>query len=450
MSQDLSEGQRQEIEAHLRAGRKLEAIRRYRELTGAGLARSKQAVGLIEKAMSADAGRPADAPGLRSPIERPSARRNFIMPVALVLAAAVAVQGWLGDAVPGPQMLRELAETARQVLQSWREAPSREAAPSVRQDSPLTATEAVTPPPRVSIELASLRVLSAEHISAARSADEASGLRRRSDDPRPMPWHDSPLAEAIAHHYRRKLDNPQYQAWKSEPGLPGLHPLLEEEAAIKTARAELARTLAAPDGVVPIAIPRLEQRRPAVDGVFESGEWDGALALPMGVGGADTRLLMFSDGARLYLAVDAPQETSAGGYDQFRFYFHVNLAPVLRNERLHVSRGQQAVRALRATTARWSGRAPRNEDERWMRWNITDWGVLRRVEGASELGPHRRYEASLELDEAGLHRGVPFPVFVEVETDPIKRPDGSRERRMLGELGSQQAPYWFLIEAGGE
>jgi hypothetical protein len=51
----------------------------------------------------------------------------------------------------------------------------------------------------------------------------------------------------------------------------------------------------------------------------------------------------------------------------------------------------------------------------------------------------------LELAESGLHPGVPFAAFVEVETDP--RDDGKRrERVLLGTLGSQEKPLWFEID----
>ncbi len=59
---------------------------------------------------------------------------------------------------------------------------------------------------------------------------------------------------------------------------------------------------------------------------------------------------------------------------------------------------------------------------------------------------HRRYEAVLDLQESGLHPGVPFPARVEVETDPVRNEDGGvTSRRYVGRLGSRAAPLWFVI-----
>jgi ribosomal protein L7/L12 len=53
MSHPLSESQRQEIESHLFAGRKIQAIKIYREATGLGLKEAKDAVEAIEAELRA-------------------------------------------------------------------------------------------------------------------------------------------------------------------------------------------------------------------------------------------------------------------------------------------------------------------------------------------------------------------------------------------------------------
>jgi hypothetical protein len=59
---------------------------------------------------------------------------------------------------------------------------------------------------------------------------------------------------------------------------------------------------------------------------------------------------------------------------------------------------------------------------------------------------HRQYEAAIHLGEAGLHRGVPFTLYLEVETDPLKNEQGKiLERQYLGELGNENNPQWMVF-----
>ena len=53
---------------------------------------------------------------------------------------------------------------------------------------------------------------------------------------------------------------------------------------------------------------------------------------------------------------------------------------------------------------------------------------------------------ALDLDEAGLHPGVAFPAFFEIEGDPEKTPDGKfKARTTLGRAGSLHEPVWLRI-----
>jgi hypothetical protein len=100
---------------------------------------------------------------------------------------------------------------------------------------------------------------------------------------------------------------------------------------------------------------------------------------------------------------------------------------------------------IRQTTVRWSGPPGSADTESWKKFPIVEWNIFRNAYGASLLNDHRRYEAALDLVESGLHIGVPFAAFVEVETDP--KDDGTqRERVLLGTLGSQDKPLWFQID----
>jgi len=65
----------------------------------------------------------------------------------------------------------------------------------------------------------------------------------------------------------------------------------------------------------------------------------------------------------------------------------------------------------------------------------------------STMITHRQFAAVLDLAESGLHPGVPFAAYVEVETDPQTDARGRVQHRVLaGTLGSQAAPVWFELE----
>ena len=52
------------------------------------------------------------------------------------------------------------------------------------------------------------------------------------------------------------------------------------------------------------------------------------------------------------------------------------------------------------------------------------------------------------LDEAGIVPGVAFPLWLEIEGDPLR--DANRKfkaRSNLGQAGSNDAPLWFRVAA---
>jgi hypothetical protein len=154
-----------------------------------------------------------------------------------------------------------------------------------------------------------------------------------------------------------------------------------------------------------------------------------------------------ADRRRLYIACDAPAETTEDGYDQLRFYVHIGLTPLMVNERVHVGHTSGRLGGIRQTTVRWQGAPAANDGERWKNAEINDWRIYQKAVGASTIDGHRRYEAALDLDETGLFVGVPFTARVEVESDPRRDATGGfRGRTIIGELGRPIAPVWFVIE----
>jgi hypothetical protein len=247
--------------------------------------------------------------------------------------------------------------------------------------------------------------------------------------------------------YDQKFANPNYVTWMSRPGLPTGHQDFDEEKLIKSIRARIAKHLKAPPEAEIIKIPVIAGSPPLVDGRLDYPEWLAATKVAMESPHTRTKLLLLSDGSRLYLGADVPDERTRHGFDQFRFYLHVLGSKLIVNERLHVGTDTYNSGGIRETHVRWRGAPARNDDERWKNFGISDWQIYRQARGRSYFGDYRQYEAVLDLAEAGLPIGVPFPVFVEVETDANYRPDGKfGSREYLGMLGSQNAPVWFVID----
>lgn len=253
------------------------------------------------------------------------------------------------------------------------------------------------------------------------------------------------LERRLAQAFQAKLANPEYVASKSRRGIPSAGHQFLEERQIKALRSALASKLRPPAGTRPLKIPLDCSDAPRIDGEFAEGEWKSALNLPMVPEANRTALKILSDGHRLFLGCDVPGETTGGGWDQFRFHIHPNLSPLIVNERIHLGNEHKPLGGIRQTTVRWNGPPGAGDRESWKNFPIVDWNIFRNACGASLLNEHRRYEAALELDESGLHLGVPFAAFVEVETDP--KDDGNRrERVLLGTLGSQDKPLWLEID----
>jgi hypothetical protein len=254
---------------------------------------------------------------------------------------------------------------------------------------------------------------------------------------------DESLRKAFVEAYKAKFANPAYIKLLKQKGFPDGYQDFPEERGIKYARAAIARALAPPEGIKPIVIPMLKGQAPMIDGVIEVGEWSEAAAI--NVGGTDykTTLLLSSDGKRLFLACDVPDEPIAESYDQFRFYFHVNVIPELANERMHIA--PYMVSAIRETAIPRSMALP-EEPEPVRNYSINDSNIFRTLAGATQVRQHRQYEAVIDLSEVGLEPGIPFPARVEVERGPQLDANGKFvERRYVGSIGIDNDPIWFVV-----
>lgn len=205
----------------------------------------------------------------------------------------------------------------------------------------------------------------------------------------------------------------------------------------KAARARLAAQRVVPPGREVLAVPRLDAA-PAIDGVIGAEEWRGARRILLAPESLGSSVLIGSHGDSLYLAADAPADTTASGFDQFRIWFHIRLSPWLDNERVFVDRSG-GVSALRATRFPWGDNPPRTR---------TDWRIYERARGASTLDGHRRFELALDLAEAGIASGAAFPAWLEIEGDPLRDAAGKfKARSDLGRAGSHAEPLWLRVGA---
>jgi len=246
--------------------------------------------------------------------------------------------------------------------------------------------------------------------------------------------------------YRKKLANPQYLAWKNKPGLPKGYQDNIEERHIKYALAKISNNLKLPGKTKVQSIPLISASSIAIDGIIQTNEWKRASKVKLEPNESGSTLYLQADKDWLYLAVDVPGDTTQSGWDQFRFYIHVDIDPAIVNERIHVSgRKQVPLGGIRQTRILWQGEPAKNENERWKKFPISDWRIYRLAIGASSIQKHRQYEAKLNLKESGLSTGVAFPAFVQIETDP-KLEGGHRKRQYLGELGNQDKPVWMIMK----
>ncbi len=238
--------------------------------------------------------------------------------------------------------------------------------------------------------------------------------------------------------FAAKLANPAYAKRQRLSFGQQPYQAFDEEALLKQVRSQIAASVVPPPGAPVISVPILSGRAPVIDGRLGAGEWRGAVRTDLGKG---TTLYAMSDGRQLYMAADVPSDTTEDGFDQLRVSYHLDLAGVIANERVHVSRSPtDAFASYRLShLPRPGGQPP---------LALSESHIYRDGRGASTMIGHRQFELALDLEETGLHLGVPFAAYVEVETDPLTDWGGRfLARAYAGRLGSQTAPVWLVIGA---
>lgn len=249
------------------------------------------------------------------------------------------------------------------------------------------------------------------------------------------------LAQMIDYKFR----DPAYAAaLDARKGIPSSFNMPEEQW-IRKARAEISRLRKAPPGVRVLTIPRA-QVAPSLDGRITAEEWKGALRLALAPEAGGTSVLLLAHGGQLYLAAHATPDRTEDGYDQFRFWFHIDLSPYLRNERVFLA-GKGWFAQLREVMLPHEREPILESPPPGARLTQkTDWNIFERSRGASRVEGHRQYEMAVELDEVGIFPGVPFPAFFEIEGDPVKDAAGKfKARTVLGTAGSREQPVWLHV-----
>ena len=181
--------------------------------------------------------------------------------------------------------------------------------------------------------------------------------------------------DVIAALYRNKLANRDYLAWKSGKYSSKEFQDFREEDWIKQARAVVAQRVAPPEGARVETIPLVKTSPPLIDGRLDDAIWNEALRLPLEESLQANALLLAADEEYLYLGCDAPGETTEKGFDQCRFYFHLNLTSLIKHERVMLT-PPGTLRSGRRTEVEWEGKTSDDQDERWKRYPIDDGDIF--------------------------------------------------------------------------
>lgn len=286
-------------------------------------------------------------------------------------------------------------------------------------------------PPR-SVE----RIAPAQGPAYAREADRGTAPTHAAEQ--------APEHEALGRALAKKFENPDYAAaLAARNRIPTSHDMPEEHA-VRRARSKLTLARRAPPGARVLGIP-LTATPPTVDGVVQPGEWERALRLTLEPADKGSEVLLLAHGATLYLAALAPADRTEDGFDQFRFWFHLELSPFLENERAFIA-GRGRLISLRGVRLPRDGATFTPSQPLSRLLAKTDWNIYSASRGASSMTGYRQFEMALDLAETGLPKSAPFPAFVEIEGDPVRDPAGKFKARLsLGQLGTAKAPLWLRI-----
>lgn len=253
---------------------------------------------------------------------------------------------------------------------------------------------------------------------------------------------DIQLWKAIA----AKLANPEFAAARSQRGrLPPPSFAMPEEQAVRQARDKIAGTRRAPAGTTVLVVPRASAA-PRLDGVAAELEWRGALRIALEPARRKASVLLLWHGGHLYLAALAPSDRTDAGFDQLRFWYHLDLSPFFENERAMIG-GRGDARTLRGVRLPRAGETTIRDgmDPKALQRD-TDWGVHGRLYAASAVTGFRQFEAAIDLAEAGIAPEVAFPAYIEIEGDPETDAAGKFKARVTeGQIGSQGQPIWLRL-----
>jgi len=268
------------------------------------------------------------------------------------------------------------------------------------------------------------------------------------------PWHGGPgiappvqgnsdqvqLGRAIA----VKFASPDFAVTRYAPNrIPNDSYSVPEEQEVRKVRDRIALARHPPADAKVLTVPRAATA-PSINGMGTDSEWRGALRLALEPAARGASVLLLAHGAYLYIAALAPGDRTEEGFDQFRFWYHLDLSPYMTDERLMIT-ARGPTRTLRGVRLPREGEPIRDgADPRSLRQD-SDWGVTEKSRGLSLVVGYRRYWAAVHLADAGIGAGVTFPAFFEIEGDPVMEGGKFKARFNEGQLGSARQPLWLRV-----
>jgi len=161
------------------------------------------------------------------------------------------------------------------------------------------------------------------------------------------------------------------------------------------------------------------RKAPVIDGVLQKAEW--AHALILGAPGSQSRILFETDGRKLYIAADVPEDTKDGSRvccPEMQLIWHPGLTPLVRGQYLFIYRHGKTSAGYRSLLAIKLRGSAENK------FTIAyDHAALAAPSGTTHLNGHRQYELALPIDAAALPRGHPFSIGVVLELAALYRVD---------------------------